>query len=76
MLLFNILLVVTAVSALLAAVFWLRVASSRSLNAAFKLDGTEELSRRANRRAFNWALAASIVTLLLVGATYFAGRFG
>ena len=61
MLAFDVLLVLTAHGRIAGRVIaWARVASSRSVNEAFKLDGTEKLAERANRRAFNLALIASV----------------
>ena len=74
MVLFDLLLVLTAISGLLAAVFWVRVAMSNSLEMAGKLDGTEELVERANRRATTVALIASGLTALLAVTTSLAGR--
>ena len=76
MLLFRFLLVLTSLSALLAAVYWVRVAASRSLHKAGKLDGTERLFERANRRALIGAAAASGLTLLLAAAAFLAGGGG
>ena len=73
MLAFDFLLVLTAVGGLLAVVFWVRVASSRSLSEIFKLDGAEKLAERGNRRAFTIALIASVLTVLLAAAAYLVG---
>ena len=74
MLVFDMLLVFTAMTGTLAAVAWVRVASSRSVNEAFRLDGAEKLAERANRRAFNVALIASVLTVLLAAAAFLMGR--
>jgi hypothetical protein len=74
MVLFDLLLVLTAISGLLAAGFWVRVAMSKSLEMAAKLDGTEKLAQRGNRRAATAALIASGLTALLAVAAYIAGR--
>ena len=71
---FELSLVVTALFGAMAAVFWMRVAASRSLRAAGKLDGTERLAVRDNRRAFRYAVLASALTLLLAVAALVAGR--
>ena len=70
MLAFDSLLVVTVLAGILAAVAWVRVASNRSVSEAFRLDGAEELARRANRRALNTALIATVLTVLLTAATF------
>ena len=74
MFLFEIVLVLAAACGLMAAVFWVRVATSRSLNMAGRLDGTEKLVERANRRAFTAAAIATGLTLLLAVAAYIIGR--
>ena len=71
--LFEILLGLAVLSGLLAAVFWVRVASSRSLNEVFKLDGTEKLAERSNRRAYRAALIASALCVGLITLAYLAG---
>lgn len=73
MLPFDILLLLTAVSGVVAAISWVRVASSGSLTAASKLDGTEKLAERANRRALNAALMASAITIGLAVAALWIG---
>lgn len=70
MLAFDILLVVTAIVGMLAVVAWIRVASNRSVNEAFRLDGAEKLAERANRRAFNLALIATAMTVVSAGAAF------
>ena len=70
MLAFDILLLVTVMVGMLAVVAWARVASSRSVNEAFRLDGTERLAERANRRAFNLALIATVLTVLSAAAAF------
>jgi hypothetical protein len=74
MLVFYLLVILTGLSALLAAVSWVRVAASHSLHRASELDGTERLFERANRRALTRAAAASGLTLLLAAAVLVAGR--
>lgn len=74
MLIFNVSLVVTALFGAMAAIFWLRVAASRSLREAGKLDGTEKLAARENRRAFRSAVVATTLTLLAAAAAYLLGR--
>ena len=71
---FDLLIVLTLVSAAVAGVFWLRVLASNSLKMAGKLDGTEELAERANRRALSGARAATVLTLVLAFAAYMAGK--
>jgi len=71
---FQALLVLTAVSGLLAAVFWVRVAASRSLDMASRLDGTERLAHRSNRRALSCALIASGLTVLIALAAFLVGN--
>lgn len=74
MVLFRLLLVLTFLSAVLAVVYWVRVAASHALYKASKLDGTEQLFERANRRALAGAAVASALTLLLAAAAFLAGR--
>ena len=74
MLVFDLLILLTGISALLALLYWVRVAASHSLHRASKLDGTERLFERANRRALGRAAAASGLTLLLAAAVLVAGR--
>ena len=74
MLSFELLLVLAAASGLIAVGFWVRVATSRSLDMAGKLDGTEKLVERANRRALTVALTATVVTVLAAVAAYLVGR--
>lgn len=71
---FETLIALAAFSGLVAAVLWVRVASSRSLNEAFKLDGTEKLAERANRRAQRAAMIASALCAGLAALAYLAGR--
>ena len=74
MLVFDLLLLATGIGVLTAAVFWVRVAASHSMRIIYRLDGTERIAERANRRAFNWALTASGLTVVLAIAAYLAGR--
>ena len=74
MLLVNIIVVLAAGCGLLAAILWVRVATSRSLEMAGRLDGTEKLFERANRRALAGAAIATGVTVLLAVAAYLIGR--
>lgn len=74
MLVFNILLVLTAVNGLLAALFWVRVAASPSLDVAGRLDGTEKIFERANRRAIAGAWIATGLTVVLAAGAYLIGR--
>jgi len=67
------LLVFASLSGLLAVALWVRVAASHSLLTSGKLDGTEKLAERANRRALSRALIASAVAVALVLAAYFVG---
>jgi hypothetical protein len=71
---FEILLALAALSGLLAAVSWVRVASNRSLSEAFKLDGTEKLAERSNRRAYRVAVIASTLCALLAALAFLADR--
>jgi hypothetical protein len=70
---FQILLVLAAVSGLLAAVFWVRVAASHSLDLAGRLDGTERRTHRSNRRALSGALIVSGLAVLLAAGAFLAG---
>lgn len=74
MLVFDLLLVLAGLCGLVAAVLWVRVASSHSLNQASMLDGTGRLTERSNRRARRAALVASGICLLLAAAACLAGR--
>ena len=71
---FHALLVLTALAGLLAAGCWVRVSASRSLSMTHRLDGTERLASRANRRALIAAAIASALTMLLALAAYLTGR--
>jgi hypothetical protein len=73
---FQLLIVLATLSGLVAAVFWVRVASNRSLSEASRLDGTEKLAERSNRRAYRAAVIASALCALLVGLAYLAGGTG
>jgi ABC-type spermidine/putrescine transport system permease subunit I len=67
-------IVLAALSGLVAAVFWVRVASNRSLSEASRLDGTEKLAERSNRRAYRAAVIASALCAALVVLACLAGR--
>ena len=66
--------VLAALSGLVAAVFWVRVASNRSLSEASRLDGTEDLAARSNRRAYRAAVIASALCAGLAALAYLVGR--
>jgi hypothetical protein len=68
------LIVLVAFSGLVAAVFWLRVASNRSLSEASRLDGTENLTEQSNRRAYRAAVIASALCAGLAALAYLVGR--
>lgn len=72
----NVLAVLAVASGLLTAAFWLRVAASPSLRSAARLDGTEPMAERANRRALAGAFALSALTVLIAVAAYLAARDG
>jgi len=74
MLAFDLLLIATIVGVLASAVFWARVAMNHSMKAIFRLDGTERLAERANRRALSAAVTVSALTAILAVAAYLAGR--
>ena len=67
---FELLVGLTAMAALLAAFFWVRVTTSRLLLDAAKLDGTEVRFERSNRRAFAGAVIASVATVVLATAAF------
>lgn len=68
-----ILLGLAAISALLAAILWVRVASSSRLLDIARLDGTEPLFERSNRRALMGAAIASAAAITLAALGYLVG---